>query len=567
MAGRKPSNLAFGLDDRPPLSVVLILAFQHTVLILMFIAYPLIVAAGAGFSPEATRHFVTATIFAMGVGTILQSWRRFGSGYLLIHNPNPIHIPTLIQAGSVGGPALIATLGLFSAAVQASMGRIIRPLRRLLPAEVCGVTVTMLGVSLIVPGLDRSLELSADRAAFQSDSLLVSAVTLTLMLSVAIFAKGTPKLFALPIGIGAGWLLAIAMGHDGPTPSGSIASLPWIDLPLSLPGFAFDMAFLPAILLGAFIAAIDTLGLMISVQRMNDADWRRADLAGVSRGMVADGTSCTISSVLGGMPTHISSSNVGLAFATGATARVIGMAAGIMLVVAALCPRVAATATMVPQPVLGAIILYSAAYLITSGMELILSRRLSERRVFTVGLSIIAGISLLVIPLVFRGLPPSIAPFFGSPLSLAAITALCLNLVFQIGISRQAQLAMPVGENPFLVVHEFLDRQGELWGARRDVIIAASRTTALAVEAIVEAGLAREAVRLDVQFDETHLDVVVAYEGIPLERPTAQPAPESLLGDERDIGRYVGWTLSQLSDSLTLRSDGERQAVTIRFEH
>lgn len=66
MAGRKPSNLAFGLDDRPPLSVVLILAFQHTVLILMFIAYPLIVAAGAGFSPEATRHFVTATIFAMG---------------------------------------------------------------------------------------------------------------------------------------------------------------------------------------------------------------------------------------------------------------------------------------------------------------------------------------------------------------------------------------------------------------------------------------------------------------------------------------------------------------------
>jgi hypothetical protein len=339
-----------------------------------------------------------------------------------------------------------------------------------------------------------------------------------------------------------------------------------LDLPLHLPSFAFDLAFVPAILLGAFIAAIDTLGLMISVQRMNDADWRRADLQGAARGMVADGASCTVSSVLGGMPTHISSSNVGLAFATGATARIIATATGCMLIVAALCPRVAATATMVPLPVLGAIILYSAAYLITSGMELILSRRLSERRVFMVGLSIIAGISLLVVPLVFRGVPAVLAPFFGSPLSLSAIVALLLNLLFQIGISRQATLAMPAGANPFLAVHEFLDRQGELWGARRDVIVSASRTAALAVEAILESGLARRN-RLDVQFDETHLDVAVVYDGTAIERPSAQPAPEALLGDEREVGRYVGWTLGQLSDRLELRSDGSRQTVLIRFEH
>ncbi|WP_374443530.1 uracil-xanthine permease family protein [Stella sp.] len=564
---RKPANLVYGLDDRPPWSVTLLLAFQHAVLILMFVAYPLIVAAGAGFSPEATRNFVTATILAMGIGTILQAWSRFGSGYLLVHNPNPIHIPTLIQAGAVGGPALIATLGLFSAAVQASMGRIIRPLRRLLPAEVCGVTVTMLGVSLILPGLDRALELSPDRTVFQADSLLVAALSLAFMLAVAIFARGRVRLFSLPIGIAVGWAAAAAVGLDDHAPKVEIAALPWLDLPLRLPSFAFDFTFVPAIVLGAFIAAIDTLGIMISVQRMNDADWRRADLRGAARGMVADGASCTVSSVLGGMPTHISSSNVGLAFATGATARIVATVTGAILVVAALCPRVAATATMVPLPVLGAIILYSAAYLITSGMELILSRRLSERRVFMVGLSIIAGISLLVIPQVFRGVPEILAPFFGSPLSLAAIVALLLNLVFQIGISRQATLAMPADANPFLAVQDFLDRQGELWGARRDVIVSAARTTALAAEAILESGLARDGVRLDVLFDETHLDVAVVYQGTAIERPNAQPAPEALLGDEREVGRYVGWTLGQLSDSLELRSDGDRQTVLIRFEH
>lgn len=564
---RKPANLVYGVDDRPPWSVTALLAFQHAVLILMFMAYPLIVATGAGFSPEATRNFVTATILAMGIGTILQAWKGFGSGYLLVHNPNPIHIPVLIQAGALGGPALIAGLGLFSAAVQASMGRIIRPLRRLLPAEVCGVTVTMLGVSLILPGLDRALRLPADRASFDPDSLAVATVSLALMLGVAIFARGRIRLFSLPIGITVGWGMAAAVGLESSGAGGDVSALPWLDLPLHMPSFAFDWAFVPAIVLGAFIAAIDTLGLMISVQRMNDADWRRADLRGAARGMVADGASVTVSSVLGGMPTHISSSNVGLAFATGATARIVATVTGGILIVAALCPRVAAAATMVPLPVLGAIILYSAAYLITSGMELILSRRLSERRVFMVGLSIIAGISLLVIPGVFGGVPTFLAPFFGSPLSLSAIVALLLNLVFQIGISRQAKLDMPAGSHPFVAVQEFLDRQGELWGARRDVIVSASRTTALAAEAILESGLARDGVRLDVQFDETHLDVAVIYHGTAIERPSAQPSPEALLGDEREVGRFVGWTLGQLSDSLQLRSDGDRQTVLIRFEH
>jgi xanthine/uracil permease len=564
---RKPTNISYGVDDRPPWSVTLILAFQHALLILMFIAYPLIVAAGAGFSPEATRSFVTATILAMGIGTVLQSWRGYGSGYLLIHNPNPIHIPTLIHAGSAGGPALVATLGLFSAAVQASMGRVIRPLRRLLPAEVCGVTVTMLGVSLVLPGLERALELSPDHASFYGDSLLIAAVSLILMLAVAIFARGVLKLFSLPIGIGVGWLLSALLGHVSHAPTVAIASLPWIDVPFRLPRFTFDFTFLPAILLGAFIATLDSLGLIISMQRMNDADWRRADLRGASRGMLADGTSCAISSLLGGMPTHMSSSNVGLAFATGATARVIGTAAGGILILAALCPRVSATATMVPLPVLGAVILYSAAYLITSGMELILSRRLSERRIFLVGLSIVAGISILAVPGLFRDAPAVLQPFFASPLSFAAIVALALNLVFQIGISRKAGLEIALDANPFLAVHAFLDRQSELWGARRDVVVQAIGTTSLAVEAILEAGLARNPLRLDVQFDETHLDVAISYSGAPLERPEAQPAPDALLGDEREVARYVGWTLSQLSDSLTLRSDGPRQTVLIRFEH
>ena len=69
------------------------------------------------------------------------------------------------------------------------------------------------------------------------------------------------------------------------------------------------------------------------------------------------------------------------------------------------------------------------------------------------------------------------------------------------------------------------------------------------------------------QFDETHLDVAVVYDGTAIERPSAQPAPEALLGDEREVGRYVGWTLGQLSDRLELRSDGSRQTVLIRFEH
>jgi hypothetical protein len=106
------------------------------VLILMFLAYPLIVAASR-IPPEATRchrHYLAwgSAPSQHGAGS-----QRYPPDPQPQPDPHPGPDP-----GATGGPALIATPD--SSAPRPGLGRIIRPLRRLLPAEVW-VTVTMLG--------------------------------------------------------------------------------------------------------------------------------------------------------------------------------------------------------------------------------------------------------------------------------------------------------------------------------------------------------------------------------------------------------------------------------------
>ncbi|MGE0723907.1 MAG: uracil-xanthine permease family protein [Alphaproteobacteria bacterium] len=565
---RKPSNLIYGEDARPPLLALLTLAVQHSILIMMLLVYPIVVAAAVGLPPHEARALVAASILAAGIGTIVQCWpSRLGSGYLAVHTSNPVYIPAMIQAGMAGGPALMAGMTICGGVIGILVSRVLRPLRRLLPAEVCGVSVFLLGVSLVVPGLDRAMSAAGVGGVLHFETVVVAAATLGLILAISIFGKGLVRFLSVPIGAGVGWGLALALDVGASVPPG-LYDLPLIGFPIGgHGGWHVDATLLPAVVLAALITSIDNFGLMLALQRMNDADWRRADIPGAARGVQAEGIGNVINGLLGSFPTGVSSSNVALCFATGVTARIVGIAAGGVLIIASFSPRIAGAFTAIPPAVIGAILLYAAAYMIASGMELILSRRLSERRVTVVGLSTIAGLSVLAVPGVYSDLPEVVRPLFSTPLTIGTVSAILLNLLLQIGISRAASVTVPPGADLFELVQEFLERQGEAWGARRDVIAAAIPTTALALDAVVDSGLAKGSIELNARFDETNLDLDIVYPGDPLEIPTSQPSPESLFADDRAIARFVGWTLSQLADGIRLRHQEGTQTVALRFDH
>ncbi|WP_051357432.1 solute carrier family 23 protein [Azorhizobium doebereinerae] len=565
---RRPSSLVYGLEDKVPAGALIALSGQHAMLALTFLIYPLVAAAEAGLSQGETNAMLTACAMCIGFATMLQCARsRFGSGYLAIHVPSPGAMPLAIQALALGGMGLMAATTLLLGVSQLFVARLVRPLRVVLPPEVCGVAVTMLGVSLADPALRRALGLEGSNLTVEHVPLMVSLLTVSLIVGVAIFAPRRLKLFAVLTGAAAGWGLAAALGLERPGSEALLASVPLIALPeLHLPAFAIAPTLLPLAALMVMMNLVDVLSVTVSLEKMNDADWRRADMRAAGRAVTTCGIANILNGLTSGFQSGLSSSAVGLAFATGATARVIGILAGAFIFATAFFPKAIVALTLIPSPVIGGILLYTTAYLLVAGMELILSRRLSERRVFLVGLSILAGLSVALLPI--KGQFPLWAqPLVSTPMSLGTCVAILLNLLFRIGISRETGITVRPGADPFPTMRDFLERQGDLWGARRDVIAAAIPVGAQALEVLLEHGIAAGDVEVRARFDETHLDVFLLYDGEPLVAPKERPSPEALLGEPAEVAAFCAYLIQRLSDRVTFGQTGGRSRIALRFDH
>ena len=70
-----------------------------------------------------------------------------------------------------------------------------------------------------------------------------------------------------------------------------------------------------------------------------------------------------------------------------------------------------------PDPVMGAILVYVACYMILAGIQVITSRMLDARRIFVVGIALIFGLSVDMVPGLYRDVPNQIQPLFSSSLS------------------------------------------------------------------------------------------------------------------------------------------------------
>ncbi|MDF2095063.1 uracil-xanthine permease family protein [Aquibaculum arenosum] len=569
---RRPTWLSYAVEERPPAPTLLVLGLQHAGLAIMFMIYPVVVAQELGLTSAETSGLLASSLLAIAIATLLQSRQPpMGSGELAVLIPTPVMLPAMIQAGSIGGVGLIASMTFILGLLESGLARILHRLRRLLPPEVCGVVVFMLGVSLASPALIRftggTLE-PLHRTSVDHQHLAVAGATLATMVLVAIFGRGALKLFALVFGLLVGTGLCLLLGLFEPMASERLAAASILGLPsLALPTWKFELVLLPLFALMAIVNSVDNLGVLVSIQRLNDADWKRMHLRSASGGLQANAVGNMSAGALGGSAMGVSSAHVGLSFASGATSRVIALAAGILLLLAVFMPKVVTALALIPPPVIGAIMVYTSAYMMVSGMDLILSRMLSERRIFTVGLSILLGLSVVLLPGVYDNLPPWLAPLFRSELAVAALAAIGLNLLFRIGIAQQASLPVPMQVDAYEFAQSFLGRQGDIWGARREVIGRAAHAAAETLETLREHGLAEHEIELGARFDEFNLDVVFRWRGRPLETPAERPDFDAIMDDDQSFARLAGFLIRRYADRMTQRSEGESQRLTLHFEH
>jgi xanthine permease XanP len=97
-------------------------------------------------------------------------------------------------------------------------------------------------------------------------------------------------------------------------------------------------------------------------------------------------------------------------------------------VLLAFLPKVAAVLALIPSPVMGAGLIYVACHLVSSGTELIASRMLDARRIYVIGLPLLAGVGIIAMPDIAGHFPPWAAVVVASTLANATILALALTL-------------------------------------------------------------------------------------------------------------------------------------------
>src|SRR3546814_11359858 len=93
------------------------------------------------------------------------------------------------------------------------------------------------------------------------------------------------------------------------------------------------------------------------------------------------------------MPQSASGGAVGLAATSGSASRYLGYWVAAFLVITAFCSKLIILWLVVPGPVISALLLYLAAFLLMAGLKLVASRMLDDRRSLALGVGLIVGVS------------------------------------------------------------------------------------------------------------------------------------------------------------------------------
>ena len=566
--------MSYIAQDKPDLYTTLALGATHTLSALMLVVYTVIIGTEIGLSSVELRGFVALEIVVMGIATLLQSQTtRFSSGHLIVHSPSVISMGAFITAASQFGISAAAGGLILSAIVIILLARLLPRLQTLFPPEVAGVMLVLLGLSLVERGVQRFTGL--DDGHIDVAAVASAFTTLLVIVIFSVWGGKHARVFAVVGGTLAGLGVAILTGKFGAEEMALVVDQPLFAFPLHeyrppIPTLVLGAA-LPLLLIQV-IAALNGFGTGFAIDKLNDARWRRADLPMISRLMYGIGFGVLLNGATGTAPLSTSSANLGLVAVTGVAARRVGAAAALLLISMAFFPRVSVFIIQIPLPVVGAIIVYTAGYMLVLGMELILSRMLNSRRTFMVGLSITVGASLMLMPELGNNVPTDLKPILTSPLTMGGLAAIGLNLLFRIGISETASIELS-GTHTASEATRFLEDRGADWGARKDVISRAGAAVGEALEALQNSNMSKGPITLCASFDEFKLVLTLEYEGQAFSLKIQKVDISTLLMEDGDsalddaMSRMSSHLIRNLANKVSSSEQSGFARLTMQFAH
>ena len=436
MDSRVESGLMIGPDDKVPTSEATLLGLQHVLAMDVYVP-PIILAGMLSMGAIDSQGLLQGTFLADGIGTILQT--------VFFMKMPMSQGPSFVPLGAAAGIAL-AGGGLKGDGMETLIGALIvgsilmvllglsgtfqKIINKLVPAVVGGTIITCVGLSLIPSALNDNI-FEANGNIYQNMEL-ASATALTLLICVGIsirFPK-VQKIFrtgSIVIALLVGTLLSVTMGRFDWQ---SVAKAAWFGLPQRTIfhwGVHFNLTAILTFIIIYAIITTETTGTWFAMGAVTNHEITPKQW---NRGIIGEGLSCLVAALSGTTPVTGYSTNAGVVSITGVASKRVFVAAGIWFIILGFFSKLSAFLAAVPAPVIGGVFAIITVTIMLNGLNVIRGIKTESSDLYIIGLPIILTLAIVLLPSkVTNNAPQLIQYLLGSPIAIAALCAIILNLL------------------------------------------------------------------------------------------------------------------------------------------
>ena len=399
----------------------------------------------AGLPLSTLPVLIAASFISMGIGTLIQT--TIGNRLPIVQGPSASLASSMGSVAAVYGmPAMWGAVivgGLIEFVIGAS--RIMSKIRKFMPPVVIGSVVASIG--FVAAGIAINWTFSDPSPTMPGLALIAFFFSLFLKFrGKGIVSHGFILISVVIVGVIAGSALGV-MKWDG------VMEAAWFALPSLFPfkdfpgvGTGQAIAMVGAAIVGGFTGYIgsmfESIGDYAATCAATGVTFK---VKHIDCGIMAEGLSCAISGLIGGLPTTSYTQNIGIIAATGVASRRVARVAAVLFLLYGLSPKLAALLVAIPRPVIGAVFLITASLIMMSGFDLISSSEdTTQRDVIIAGTTLGASVAIPQYAATAgaqwaASLPPFLNMFVRSNIFIAVILGIVLNLFLNVLLKAKAK--------------------------------------------------------------------------------------------------------------------------------
>ncbi|OEJ24134.1 purine permease [Streptomyces agglomeratus] len=434
------------VDRLLPLPKLTLYGFQH---VLAFYAaaviVPILLGNAMGLSRPELVYLINADLLTCGIASIIQAlgvW-KIGARLPLVQGVTFTAVSPMIAIGLGAGGGTAGLLVAYGAVITAGIATFLfapffSRLVKYFPPVVIGTILTIIGLTLIPVGLQDAAggaRLIGDLAYGDPENLAYALGTLLFILALVRVGKPFLSSLAVLLGLVGGTAVAWFLGD---VHFGAVAQADWLGVstPFHYGMPRFELLPIVAMTVVMLITMVETTG---DVYAIGEITRKKVDGDTVARALRADGVATVLGGVLNSFPYVAFAENIGLVRMSKVMSRYVVVAAGVFMIVLGLLPKAGSLVAAIPPPVLGGAAISMFGMVAAVGIQILGKVDLrEERNALILAVSLGAAMLPTTVPTFFDRLPDDVQAVLDSGITLGGLTAITLNLFFNVLTGRKA---------------------------------------------------------------------------------------------------------------------------------